>query len=142
MPPDISIHLTGNDELDLELIEKEISGSILVIFAYIILIISADQARQSILENAEGMKSSSGSQSAELAAFGSGLVLLSNIILGEVAFARLKELQDSIEAGTSTLSIIPNLNISTGYSFTILGNMFKSLGAFQRVAEQAQTTIL
>ncbi|MEQ8198975.1 MAG: hypothetical protein ABRQ27_13420, partial [Clostridiaceae bacterium] len=63
------------------------------------------------------------------------LSLLKDIILGNVAFVRLKELEDSIKSGTSKLSITPDVNIVTGYSLDVLGNFIKLLGNLQKVNE-------
>src|SRR5471030_799420 len=98
MPQNISVHLSGNDKLDLELIQIEISQTLVYILANIIALISAALARQIIIQRASGIQPSH-SKSSQLAALASGLGLLSNITLGEVAFVRLHETENNIQSG-------------------------------------------
>lgn len=141
MPQNISVHLSGNDKLDLELIQIEISQTLVYILANTIALISAALARQIIIQRASGIQPSD-SKSSQLSALASGLGLLSNITLGEVAFVRLHETENNIQSGASTFSITPNVNITTGYLYSIIGSFLRTLGALQRVNEEAQITIL
>lgn len=136
----ISRHLTGNDELDLELIDKEIQGCYIAIISYIILIASAKQDRLTILEESTGFTPTS--TATELAALSSYVALASSLILGEVAFERLNEIEKNIASGITNASILPNIEIANGYVFSIIGNMLKVSGTVGKVKEQANTSIL
>lgn len=136
----ISRHLTGNDELDLELIDKEIQGCYIAIISYIILIASAKQDRLTILEESTGFTPTS--TATELAALSSYIALASSLILGEVAFERLNEIEKNIASGITNASILPNIEIANGYVFSIIGNMLKVSGTVGKVKEQANTSIL
>ena len=135
MKQNTSVNITEKDKLDLELIQKENTGSTIGVLACIVRSISANQSRQIIFQKAKGIQSSNTLQPAQLATFSSFLSLLTSIILGNVAFVRLKELEDSIKSGTSKLSITPDVNISTGYSLDVLGNFIKLLGRLQKLNE-------
>lgn len=136
----ISRHLTGNDELDLELIDKEIQGCYIAIISYIILIASAKQDKLTILEESTGFTPTS--TATELAALSSYVALASSLILGEVAFERLNEIEKNIASGITNASILPNIEIANGYVFSIIGNMLKVSGTVGKVKEQANTSIL
>ncbi|OPX44643.1 hypothetical protein [Clostridium thermobutyricum] len=140
MPDNISRHLTGNHELDLELIDKEIQGCYIAIISYIILIASAKQDRLTILEESTGFTPTS--TATELAALSSYVALTSSLILGEVAFERLNEIEKNIASGITNASILPNIEIANGYVFSIIGNMLKVSGTVRKVKEQANTSIL
>lgn len=140
MPDNISRHLTGNHELDLELIDKEIQGCYIAIISYIILIASAKQDRLTILEESTGFTTTS--TATELAALSSYVALTSSLILGEVAFERLNEIEKNIANGITNASILPNIEIANGYVFSIIGNMLKVSGTVRKVKEQANTSIL
>lgn len=140
MPDNISRHLTGNHELDLELIDKEIQGCYIAIISYIILIASAKQDRITILEESTGFTPTS--TATELAALSSYVALTSSLILGEVAFERLNEIEKNIASGITNASILPNIEIANGYVFSIIGNMLKVSGTVRKVKEQANTSIL
>lgn len=140
MPDNISRHLTGNHELDLELIDKEIQGCYIAIISYIILIASAKQDRLTILEESTGFTTTS--TATELAALSSYVALTSSLILGEVAFERLNEIEKNIASGITNASILPNIEIANGYVFSIIGNMLKVSGTVRKVKEQANTSIL
>ncbi|MGV3026563.1 hypothetical protein ACED96_12670 [Clostridium thermobutyricum] len=140
MPDNISRHLTGNHELDLELIDKEIQGCYIAIISYIILIASAKQDRLTILEESTGFTPTS--TATELASLSSYVALTSSLILGEVAFERLNEIEKNIASGITNASILPNIEIANGYVFSIIGNMLKVSGTVRKVKEQANTSIL
>lgn len=140
MPDNISRHLTGNHELDLELIDKEIQGCYIAIISYIILIASAKQDRLTILEESTGFTPTS--TATELAALSSYVALTSSLILGKVAFERLNEIEKNIASGITNASILPNIEIANGYVFSIIGNMLKVSGTVGKVKEQANTSIL
>lgn len=134
-------------ELDLYLIDQELLGSIIAIIAYIILIVSSQQSRKVLLQ---GQMKTSNSDSnndtnlnpTELALISSWLSLLSIIILAQVAFRRLSELQAQVESGSSHIPLTPNIYITTGFIFSIVANIIKVIGAQQRYALQRPVTIL
>ncbi|MBK1811631.1 hypothetical protein JHL18_13485 [Clostridium sp. YIM B02505] len=142
MENNFSVRRAGDDKLDLALIQKEKSASLIIILAYIILINSANKEREIILKKQRGINTSNDLEPTQLVVLSSSLALVGNIFLGEIAFARLRELQKNIQSGESNFSITPNLNITTGFIFSILGSIFKTIGVIQRANEQAQITIL
>ena len=133
---------TGNDQLDLELIEREINGCLIAIIANLILIESSNKNRQIILDREMGIEPSNALEATQLAVLSSSLTLLSNTILEDIAYTRLIEREQNIETGTAQGTIIPNINITTGYRVTLLGNSIKLIGAIQRLQEQGEITIL
>jgi hypothetical protein len=142
MENNFSVRRAGNEKLDLALIQKEKSASFVIILAYIVLINSANKEKEIILKKQRGITASNDLEPTQLVVLASLLSLIGNMLLGEIAYARLRELEKNIQSGESNFSIRPNLNITTGYVFTILGGIFKSIGVIQRSNEQAQTTIL
>ncbi|GKU24937.1 hypothetical protein [Clostridium folliculivorans] len=142
MENNVSVRRAGNDKLDLALIQKEKSASLIIILAYIILINSAIKEREIILKRQRGINTSNDLEPTQLVVLSSSLTLIGNILLGDIAYTRLRELEKSIRSGESNFSITPNLNITTGYTLSILGSIFKTVGVIQRSNEQAQMTIL
>lgn len=121
---------------DLQLANYQITASIIYIIAYFIVIISANQDRQVILQRQFGSdKSSNLPDPAKTLALGTKLILISSIIIALTAFARLREREREIQAGTSTSSIIPNILIFRGSMFSVLGNLLKVIGTQQRANE-------
>lgn len=138
----ITIRSTGNDRLDLQLIQTEISTSLIVIFAYIIIIISGYQDRYIILQRQRGIDASKFLHPTRLVILSNILSLYANLIFSNIARTRLIELEKSIVSGQSNLSITPNVNITAGFSFSIIASILKTVGAIQREQEQAQITVL
>ncbi|MDD7793147.1 hypothetical protein [Clostridium sp. 'White wine YQ'] len=133
---------TGNDQLDLELIEREIQGTMISILANLSLLASANKNRQLILDRQNGIKSSNPLEATQLAALSSLLTLCSATILSEIAEIRLVEREQNIESGTAKGTITPNINITFGYKVVISGLVFRAIGALQRLQEEDQITIL
>jgi hypothetical protein len=140
--PNNTVINTGIDQLDLELIEREINGCLIAIIANLVLIESSIKNRQIILDREMGIEPSAPLEATQLAALSSSLTLLSNAILENIAYTRLIEREQTIEAGTAQGTIIPNINITTGFRITLLGNSIKLIGAIQRLQEQGEITIL
>jgi carbon starvation protein CstA len=129
---------------DLILIQRERKAAIIAITAYLFILLSTYQAEAQVIaeEKKEKAKNPIGN-SAQTAAIGSVLLLLNIIILAQVAFRRLNEKQEKLMKGEKTDSIIPNINISTGYAIGVLGNTLRALGSLQRASEAgSQITIL
>lgn len=137
--PDLST--TG---LDLQLINYETVAFIIYIIGYSIAIVSANQNRQVILQRQFGSdKSSNLPDPAKTIALATKITLISSIIIALTAFARLREREREIQAGTSTSSIVPNILIFRGGILSVLGNLFKAIGTQQRANEAgAQVTII
>lgn len=142
MPENTSKNSENIDEKNLCLIQREISGCILLIIGYIVLIISARQDREVIFEKSAGLEENPNLQPSKLAAVSSLLLLLGNIILGELSLERLNQIANNLKSGTSNTSIEPNVYISSGFLVIILGNILKLIGATERANEQTQITIL
>lgn len=141
MPLDTSIRSTGDDQLDLELIEKEISGSIIAILAYIALILSAYEDKHILFNRQRGLEPSSAVTPNRLVALSSALILISYIVLGDAANRRYIEIKGEIDASETPLTSTPNLNIRNGYSIAIIGLILKLKGALQRVNQEEIMTI-
>ena len=138
----ISAQRTGNDELDLELIQKAELAIIIGIIAYIISFISANLDKEDIFSREKGLKPVNNIKASELAALSSALGLLNNIISVNVAIERLKEVESSIKSGNDSVSITPNINIANGCILSVVGSIFVTTGVIQRLNEQAQITII
>lgn len=127
------------DEFDLELIQQQILGATIAIIAYIVLIISANQSREDILQRQMGIPVSDNLQPNEIAVISSFLVLTATIILANVAFTRLKEAEKSVESSSTNSNLVTSYtNIASGYSLSIIGNALRLLGNVQRANEQAK----
>jgi hypothetical protein len=160
-----TIHfLTGNDELDLQLLDIEISTAYIDILSTILGIISAVNAKQLIFERIMQQQNGQNQQNqntqnqqngqtqqqsntshptpSEIAAFASCLGIYVIFSYTKVSFIRLNELYNSIQAGTTNFSITPNINITTGFVYSCIGTLLRTIGAIQRVDEEAQITIL
>ncbi|QAA32526.1 hypothetical protein [Clostridium manihotivorum] len=142
MENNISVRRSGNTALDLALIEKEKIAAFTIILGYTILIISANKERNILIQREQGIEPQNESEPTRLVVLSSIMTLLANILLGDIAYSRLRELEKNISSGESKFSIIPNLNITRGYSIIILGNILKTIGVIQRAQEQAQITVL
>lgn len=142
MENNFSVRRAGNEKLDLALIQKEKSASVIIILAYIVLINSANKERDILLKRQRGIKTTNDLEPTQLVILASFLSLVGNILLGDIAYTRLREVEKNIQSGESNFTITPNLNITAGYTLSILGGIFKTVGVIQRANEQAQITIL
>lgn len=136
-----SVHLTGNDKLDLELIEKEITASYIGIISFILLIASAEQSRNAIFENQKEEASEDELASAEIGVLAFSTALIANIMLQEIACTRLKELENNIANGLTNDSITPNIFIANGYALSTISLSLKTIGAIGKLKEQTSETI-
>ena len=142
MENNFSVRRAGNEKLDLALIQKEKSASVIIILAYIVLINSANKERDILLKRQRGIETTNDLEPTQLVILASFLSLVGNILLGDIAYTRLREVEKNIQSGESNFTITPNLNITAGYTLSILGGIFKTVGVIQRANEQAQITIL
>lgn len=161
-----TIHLTGNDELDFELLEIERSAIYIDIFSIILGLTATRQAEELILQRAmepqqnnqqnqnkrrtqqQKNKSSKQNQNnvqhptpSEISAIASCLGVYTELIYLKVSFIRLNELYNNIQRGNTSFSIGPNINITVGLLYSLIGRLLKTIGAIQRVNEEAQITI-
>jgi hypothetical protein len=136
-----SIRQTGNAQLDLELIDKEIAATYIAIFAYIALLFSAHEDKQIIYNRLKGTDPTGAVSPNRLVALSNSLVLIAYIIFGNVADRRYVEIVESESIEDTPLTPTPNLNISKGYNIAIIGCIFKVLGAMQRVNEEDIITL-
>jgi hypothetical protein len=180
-----TIHLTGNDELDLELLQIEISATYIDIFSSILGLIASRQAEALILQramqsqqngqsqqqnnkkntkNSETQTQEKGKQQqaqsnqqnqntgqqqntqhptpSELATFASCLGVFTILIYTRTSIIRIYELYNNIQNGTSNFTLGPNINITVGFFFSAVGTLLRTIGAIQRVNEEAQITIV
>ncbi len=166
-----TIHfLTGNDQLDLELLNIELQTSYVDLLATVLGIISAVKAKQIIIQRMMQQQQSPSQQEqqnqqqdqqqnqqngqnqqksdvqhptpSEIAAFASCLGVYVILSYTRVSFIRLNELYNNIQSGKSNFSITPNINITTGFVYSCIGTLLRTVGAIQRVEEEAQITIL
>lgn len=153
---------TGNDLLDLQLLNIQISTSYIDLLAVILGLISAVKAKQLIIQrimqqqqqnqqqqpgqqnqqNQQQQPNSSEPTPSQIAALANCLGVYSILTYTRVSFIRLNEIYNSIQAGNSKFSIIPNVNITTGFVYSAIGTLLRTVGAIQRVEEEAQITIL
>lgn len=171
-----TIHfLTGNDQLDIELLNIEIATSYIDLLSTILGIISAQKAKQLIIQriiqqqqnqqqpqnqqdqqqsqqgqqqnqqnqqNQQQQPNSSEPTPSQIAAFASCLSVYTIITYTRISFIRLNEVYNNILAGTSNFSIGPNVSITTGFIYSSIGTLLRTVGAIRRVEEEAQITIL
>lgn len=131
-----SIRETGNDELDLQLIDGEIQASVTAIIAYVVLIQSAMQDKQIIYDRINGIERIDETSPVRLLALSNAIVLIAYILFADVAFKRYREIERSERLVDTPLTPIPNLNIAKGYLIIIIGSVVKLLGSFQRLQEE------
>ncbi|EKQ52856.1 MULTISPECIES: hypothetical protein [unclassified Clostridium] len=160
---------TGNDELDLKLIQIEISSAYIDLLSMILGLTSAKEAIGLILQRAMQSQQNNPSQQqdseqhpkqesnqtkqqqqqntqhptpSEIAAFSSCLSLYTTLIYTRVSIIRLNEIYNKIQAGTTNFSLTPNINITTGFIYSVIGSLLRTTGAIQRVDEEGKITIL
>ena len=179
-----SVNLTGNDELDLELLQIEISATYIDIFSSILGLIAAEKAKELIIQNAASNAKKNQSQQnqnknpnsangktkkknnnntqnsnnskqkqdsqqqqvqhptpSEIATIASCLGVYTILIYTRVSIIRFYELYSQIQDGTSNFSLTPNINITLGFLYSVIGSILRTVGAIQRVDEEAQITI-
>lgn len=185
-----TILLTGNDELDLELLQIEISAIYIDILSSILGLTAARKAEEIIIQRAmqsqqnnqnqqqnsqnqqqksqnqrqKSQKNNNGGHKkkknqqqtqsnqqgqnnvqhptpSELASIASCLGVYTILIYTRVSFIRLNELYNNIQAGTTNFVLGPNINITVGFLYSVMGNLLRAIGAIQRVEEEAQITI-
>lgn len=177
-----SVNLTGNDELDSELLQIEISATYIDIFSSILGLIAAEKAKELIMQNAadntkknqaqqnqskssnyykskkknnnktqnsNNNKQGQGNQQqqvqhptpSEIATIASCLGVYTILIYTRVSIIRFYELYSQIQDGTSNFSLTPNINITVGFLYSVIGSIIRTVGAIQRVDEEAQVTI-
>lgn len=78
---------------------------------------------------------------AQIVVIGAIISLINNLILTFLAFTRLKQRENSIREGTTTLSLVPNINISIGSLLGLIGSVFLTTGAIQN-ERQSRITII
>lgn len=129
---------------DFELIQYERLAAFIGITAYIILLIASDQSEAKLIaEETKDKSLESSSDPSVTTAIASFLLFLNTIILANNAFVRLYKKKQDIINGKETDSIVPNINISTGFIFGIIGNSLRLLGSLQRASESGNNiTIL
>ena len=129
---------------DFELIQYERLAAFIGITAYIILLIASDQSEAKLIaEETEDKSLESTGDPSVTTAIASFLLFLNTIILANNAFVRLYKKKQDIINGKETDSIVPNINISTGFIFGIIGNSLRLLGALQKASESGDNiTIL
>jgi hypothetical protein len=139
-----TLHFTGTDELDLKLIETEISTSFISLLITILFILSGQKAKQIILQRAiqQQQVNSSSPTPSEISAFALCLNIFTILIFTRIAFIRFNEIYDNIQSGNSQFSIIPNIYITTGFVISTIATLLITIGAIKRVNEEAQITIL
>lgn len=164
------VQFTGNDELDFELIQIEISSTYIDLFSMILNLISAKGAIDLILQRAMKNQQNNSSEDqqqapqeqskdqsqqkqqqqsstqhptpSEIAAFSSCLNLYTILIYTRVSFIRLNEIYNKILAGTTTFSITPNIYGTIGFIYSVIGTLLRTIGAIQRVDEEGKIIIL
>jgi uncharacterized membrane protein YidH (DUF202 family) len=155
---DPSLHLTGTNELDLELLRKETTATFISILASVIVLISIQKSRQVIFnriaqenqqqgnqqtqQNQQQQSNSSKPTPSEITLLALFVGLVSNLIYTKIAFIRFDEISSQIQAGTTNRTTTPNINIIVGFLIIIIGSLLKITGAIQRINEDAQVTIL
>jgi hypothetical protein len=59
-------------------------------------------------------------------------LLINTVILAQVAFTRLKDKQEKLMKGEKVDSILPNINLSSGYVIGVLENTLRAIGSLQK----------
>lgn len=128
--------------LDLQMVNGEISGILLVIFAYLIILAASLQLRQTLLQQQAGMKPASNSPTpSEMISGGAWIILFATILLAEISFARLDQKAAQASSGQSEASLTPFILIADGYKFSIIANILRAVGA-QQIANASQQVVL
>ncbi|EKQ57453.1 MULTISPECIES: hypothetical protein [unclassified Clostridium] len=174
--PNAGVFFTGNDILDLELIEIEIAATYVDIFSSLLGLVAARQAEQLIIQKAMQPQQQNQQQNtntntntnqnqnqnqdqqqqnqdqqqqdttihptpSELGTFASCLGVFTILIYTRVAFIRLNEINDMIQKHQTNFTIGPNINITLVFLYSVIGNLLRTIGAIQRVNEEAEIII-
>lgn len=122
--------------LEYSLTETEQVGSIIVIIAYILIIISGQQTKQDILQKQAGQEMNSNlPKPAQLVAVAGWVRVIGVLTLAFVASQRLKEREKNLANGEETGSIIPNVNINIGAESALISYIIEAIGTQQRAEE-------
>jgi hypothetical protein len=70
------------------------------------------------------------------------LYFIGNVIFGQIAYFRLKKVEESIQAGTEKGSAVPNVYITIGWILGAIGSILRLKGAQLRSVEEQPVTIL
>lgn len=78
---------------------------------------------------------------AELSAIAACLGVYTILIYTRVAFIRLNQIYNQIQAGTTNFTLTPNINITTGFLYSVVGNLLRAIGVIQRIEEEAEIVV-
>lgn len=134
--------LTDEEKETLRLIDLEILASWLSILSSLLLIDSGERAKREILSGEEDNGDGAlGTPTEE--AFDALLVnTISTLLYAGVAFTRLDMICADILSGKSDRSLWPNLAISLGFIYSLIGQLLKYDGILGRMEEQETITVL
>ncbi|OOM75752.1 hypothetical protein CLPUN_31070 [Clostridium puniceum] len=148
----IPVNPSVNDELDLELIEISLSCLYIDLFSNILFIISTQKSKeliiQRIMQSQQNQQQTESQQEVqhptptEIDAIASCLGIYTILIYTRISIIRLNELYKNIQEGTTDFTLGPNINITVGFLYSIIGNLLRTIGVIQRVKEEAEITIL
>jgi hypothetical protein len=130
--------------LDFLLIDFEEFASIIGMFGYALLILSAQQSREKLIQEQEGITSiTPGPDPAVTASTATWIRFFAIVILTITAYIRLQERAREIQSGKSTESLTPNINITWGSFISLAGFLLLAIGVQQRAEQSgAPVTIL
>lgn len=131
----------------LDLINLEKIASIIFIISSFLSLFSAFKAEQVEVEKQQGIQTSPGSstavtQSTKLGLDATKTAVLAYIIFFVVAVLRKNQLEQEIQAGTTSTSTIPNIFIITGFFIAILGGILRVPAIEQRLKDASRPVIL
>jgi len=134
--------LSDEERETLRLIDLEIVAALLSIFSSLLLIDSGQRSKREILSGEDDNGGGAlGTPTEE--AFDAILVsFISTLLFAGVSFCRLDMICSDILSGKCDQSLWPNLAISLGFVYSLIGQVLKYDGVVGRMEEQESITVL
>lgn len=131
---------------NLELIKYEQLANTLFIIATLFAFASGNQATQHEIEKQQDTPPSGSTatavNSAQYALYSTLLSVASYVIYVIIATLRKSNLEQEIQAGTTSISLTPNIIIILGFTISLLGTLIRIPALQQRIREAHGVVIL
>lgn len=133
---------------ELQLLQIEEASGIFYSIASILLIFTSKWSQAISLQQQSNDNTSTNTQDpssitpAKLTLLVVAVFFLGNALTLYAARERLKQRQVNQALGKDTTSLSPNYFVTAGSIFAVIGSVFLSIGAKQRVDQEAQITII
>jgi len=127
---------------ELDLLEAENLGNILIIIAYLVFISSAVMSIKIELARLNVTDLKISPSPSEVVVSGSLVYVLGSYVLLVVSLERIKQKNEQLQSGKSSGTLLPNLWISVSTILTLISALALVKGSQLRVLEEGQITII